>query len=151
MKLRPQVQLRFRDEGQYERLKGLARESGLSLNEWLLRKVEGLAGENFGSSADTGRASERGGQTGEAESGNSEGAGNVPGQPSRGALGKSGQRARNVQGKSEGVSSKERDTDEVVEGRLAVAAGVPVADDHKGHRIVKAGDQQYCMNCKVFF
>lgn len=40
MKFRPQVQLRFRDEGQYIRCKDLAADEQLSLNEWILRKVE---------------------------------------------------------------------------------------------------------------
>jgi hypothetical protein len=40
MKFRPQIQLRFRDEGQYVLVKDLAAKDGLSLNEWILRKVE---------------------------------------------------------------------------------------------------------------
>ena len=40
MKLRPQVQLRFRDEAQYEQMKKNAAAAKLSLNEWLLRKLE---------------------------------------------------------------------------------------------------------------
>src|SRR5882672_1469645 len=40
MKLRPQVQLRFRDEGQWEGFKELASSEALSLNEWILRKLE---------------------------------------------------------------------------------------------------------------
>lgn len=41
MKFRPQVQLRFRDEGQYEGCKGRAAGEGVSLNEWVLRQIEG--------------------------------------------------------------------------------------------------------------
>jgi hypothetical protein len=41
MKLRPQVQLRFRDERQWESCKSAVSESGVSLNEWVLLKIEG--------------------------------------------------------------------------------------------------------------
>jgi hypothetical protein len=40
MKFRPQVQLRFRDEGQYVSVKQSAADLGISLNEFLLRKLE---------------------------------------------------------------------------------------------------------------
>jgi hypothetical protein len=40
MKLRPQVQLRFRDEGQWELCRLAAEKSGVSLNEWILCRLE---------------------------------------------------------------------------------------------------------------
>lgn len=49
MKLRPQVQLRFRDEGQWEGFRKLAGKEALSLNEWILRKLEGVGLTEFNS------------------------------------------------------------------------------------------------------
>jgi hypothetical protein len=40
MKLRPQMQLRFRDEAQFEQMSAMAAARGLSMNEWVLRQVE---------------------------------------------------------------------------------------------------------------
>lgn len=41
MNNRPQIQLRFRDEAQHERFREAAERAGVSLNEWILRKLEG--------------------------------------------------------------------------------------------------------------
>lgn len=41
MKLRPQIQLRFRDQKQWDVCRLEAEESGISLNEWILNKIEG--------------------------------------------------------------------------------------------------------------
>ncbi len=41
MSQRPQIQLRFRDQAQHERLKDEAEAAGMSLNEYILRKLEG--------------------------------------------------------------------------------------------------------------
>jgi hypothetical protein len=46
MKLRPQVQFRFRDVPNYEAVKEAVGKSGLSLNEWLLGLVERELGKN---------------------------------------------------------------------------------------------------------
>jgi hypothetical protein len=40
MKLRPQFQLRLRDEAQFHQVKALADVAGLSVNEWLVRQIE---------------------------------------------------------------------------------------------------------------
>jgi len=40
MKLRPQMQLRFRDVDQFVDVKTLAREEKLSVNEWILQRIE---------------------------------------------------------------------------------------------------------------
>ena len=40
MKFRPQVQLRFRDEEQFEAVKKAAEGLELSVNEWVVRQVE---------------------------------------------------------------------------------------------------------------
>ena len=40
MKLRPQVQLRFRDAEQFMDVKTLAGEEKLSVNEWILHQIE---------------------------------------------------------------------------------------------------------------
>jgi hypothetical protein len=40
MKIRPQLNLRFRDEGQLLEAKRLAGKEHLSVNEWVLRKIE---------------------------------------------------------------------------------------------------------------
>jgi len=40
MKFRPQIQLRFRDEADYARVKSLAAAEAISVNEWVLRKTE---------------------------------------------------------------------------------------------------------------
>ena len=40
MKIRPQLNLRFRDEGQLLEAKRLAGKEHLSVNEWALRKIE---------------------------------------------------------------------------------------------------------------
>jgi hypothetical protein len=58
MKLRPQVQLRFRDVAQFEVLRKSAQSEGLSFNEWILRVLEakdgrvrdGVSGGGAGSS-----------------------------------------------------------------------------------------------------
>lgn len=42
MKFRPQVQLRFRGEGQFDGVKGLASKEGVSVNEWILEQIEKL-------------------------------------------------------------------------------------------------------------
>jgi hypothetical protein len=44
MKLRPQVQLRFRDVAQFEVLRKSAQSEGLSFNEWILRVLEAKDG-----------------------------------------------------------------------------------------------------------
>lgn len=43
MNNRPQIQLRFRDDKQHELIRELARAAGVSLNEYILRKLEGPA------------------------------------------------------------------------------------------------------------
>jgi hypothetical protein len=48
MKLRPQVQLRFRDEGQWELCTRAAAGAGVSLNEWILRRLENKNGNDEG-------------------------------------------------------------------------------------------------------
>lgn len=40
MKFRPQMQLRFRDEKQYEAVKKQAAKEKLSVNEWVIRQFE---------------------------------------------------------------------------------------------------------------
>jgi predicted HicB family RNase H-like nuclease len=40
MNNRPQIQLRFRDDAQHERFRVEAERAGVSLNEWILRKLE---------------------------------------------------------------------------------------------------------------
>jgi hypothetical protein len=40
MKFRPQIQLRFRSEEQYTHVKALASKIGISINEWILQKLE---------------------------------------------------------------------------------------------------------------
>lgn len=40
MKFRPQVQLRFRDEAQFSLVRDSAKASQLSVNEWILRRLE---------------------------------------------------------------------------------------------------------------
>jgi hypothetical protein len=40
MKFRPQVTLRLRDEGQWKGMVAQAEKEGVSLNEWLLERVE---------------------------------------------------------------------------------------------------------------
>ena len=42
MKLRPQVQLRFRDAEQFLAIKDRAAVAALSVNEWILRQVESV-------------------------------------------------------------------------------------------------------------
>lgn len=49
MKFRPQVQLRFRDEFQFEQMKAAATAASLSLNEFVLRKLEAENGKSGGS------------------------------------------------------------------------------------------------------
>lgn len=40
MKFRPQMQLRFRDEKQYEAVKKVAAKEKLSANEWIVQQIE---------------------------------------------------------------------------------------------------------------
>jgi predicted HicB family RNase H-like nuclease len=40
MSQRPQIQLRFRDQAQHERIRKEAEVAGVSLNEYILRKLE---------------------------------------------------------------------------------------------------------------
>jgi predicted HicB family RNase H-like nuclease len=40
MKLRPHFDLRFRDAEQFMEVQELAKKSGISMNEWLIRKIE---------------------------------------------------------------------------------------------------------------
>ncbi len=41
MKMRPVIQFRFRDEEQWEKCKAEAERAGLSLNEYICRRLEG--------------------------------------------------------------------------------------------------------------
>ncbi len=49
MKFRPQVQLRFRDEVQYTSVKGAAASEAISVNEWVLQRIESKIGGQNGS------------------------------------------------------------------------------------------------------
>lgn len=44
MKFRPQMQLRFRDEAQYNSVKAKAEKEGVSVNEWVVCLVEDALG-----------------------------------------------------------------------------------------------------------
>lgn len=43
MKIRPQIQLRFRDEAQHDVVRRLSESAGLSVNEWIIRVIEAEA------------------------------------------------------------------------------------------------------------
>jgi predicted HicB family RNase H-like nuclease len=40
VKVRPNFNLRLRTEQQFEQIKELAQKCGISMNEWILRKIE---------------------------------------------------------------------------------------------------------------
>jgi hypothetical protein len=80
MKIRPQIQLRFRDVEQHERVKRAAAEAAVSVNEWIVRRLEavdGVQGKAWGegraeAEAVSGGAEERTASDDKVESGNEE-------------------------------------------------------------------------------
>ena len=128
MRLRPQFQLRFRTPEQFRDFSDRALAAGVSMNEWLLRRVE----------EGDGRAVER-----------------VDAEKPGGAIERTGNGAAvSVLPEAKGKAKRLRSL-QLLRPELGGVVGEPVQTsepDHKGHHTFGADEKgQWCSDCGVYF